>query len=80
MPRARNMLKTDETQVPAGMPRFYFHISNDTETLRDDKGIILNDTAAAAAYARRIVREIAVTEKVTVLVTDADGQSLMRVP
>ncbi len=74
------MLKIDETQVPDGMPRFYFHISNDAETLRDEKGIILDDTAAAVAYARRIVREIALTEQVSVLVTDADGRLLMRVP
>jgi hypothetical protein len=74
------MLKIDETQVPAGMPRFYFHISNDAETLRDEKGIILDDTVAAVAYARRIVREIAQTEMVTVHITDADGRALMQVP
>ncbi|HEV7249308.1 MAG TPA: hypothetical protein VGN93_20230 [Shinella sp.] len=61
------------------MPRFYFHISDNAETLRDEKGIILDDTAAAVAYARRIVREIALTEKVSVLVTDADGRRLMQV-
>lgn len=61
------------------MPRFYFHISNDEQLLQDRKGIVLDDLNAAAAYARRIVREIAETERVAVLVTDGRHRALMQI-
>lgn len=61
------------------MPRFYFHISNDEQLMQDREGIVLGDLNAAAAYARRIVREISETERVAVLVTDGRHRALMQV-
>jgi hypothetical protein len=40
------------------MPRFYFHLSNSDECLRDDIGRDLTDLAAAHTSAKRLARRV----------------------
>lgn len=40
------------------MPRFYFHLSNSEECLRDDIGCDLTDVAAAHTGAQRLAHRV----------------------
>jgi hypothetical protein len=75
------------TQINRGpaMPRYFFHVRNDTHRLDDDKeGQTLGSDEAAKATARQIARQLSDEPEIyggyNVVVMDEDGKIVTSVP
>jgi hypothetical protein len=60
------------SEIEGQMPRFYFHVQNSHDFVRDEEGIDLADEAAARAMAMDSIRSM-IAEEVRKGVIDLDG-------
>jgi hypothetical protein len=65
------------------MPLYFFHVANGSDFFADSDGTDYLDLASAKIYAQRLGRELKKSETLRsfdVLVADASGRELYRVP
>jgi hypothetical protein len=71
------------------MPRYFFHLKSDGQTVEDDEGVELQDLSAARAEALAVVRDLLTPSQSdhparwlgsTIEVADEAGQPLLQLP